>query len=78
MKRPNVILIVTDDQGYYDVGCNGNLYINTPNLDELYNEAIHCEDYHTDPMCAPTRAGILTGKYSMRVGVWSTLNGRQW
>ncbi len=76
MRKPNVIVIVTDDQGYCDVACNGNPYILTPNLDAMYEDAIHCEDYHTDPMCAPTRAGLLTGQYSMRVGVWSTLNGR--
>ncbi len=76
MKKPNVILIVTDDQGYYDVGKNGNTLIHTPNLDKMYDESIRLEDYHTDPMCAPTRASILTGQYSMRVGVWSTLYGR--
>lgn len=76
MSKPNVILIVTDDQGYYDVGRNGNKLIDTPNLDAMYDNSIRLEDYHTDPMCAPTRASILTGQYSMRVGVWSTLNGR--
>ncbi|ONI43310.1 hypothetical protein AN641_01425 [Candidatus Epulonipiscioides gigas] len=73
---PNVIVIVTDDQGYPDVACNGNPYLSTPNLDKMYDRGIHLEDFHTDPMCAPTRAGFLTGQYSMRVGVWSTLNGR--
>ncbi|SHH45859.1 arylsulfatase [Clostridium grantii] len=74
--KPNVILIITDDQGYGDVGCNGNPWLKTPNLDAMHDDSIRLCDYHTDPMCAPTRAAVLTGQYSMRVGVWSTLNGR--
>lgn len=75
-KHPNVILILTDDQGYGDIGCNGNCDINTPFLDEMSKKSIKLTDYHTEPMCAPTRAAILTGQYSMRAGVWSTLNAR--
>ncbi len=74
--KPNVIVLITDDQGYYDVACNGNPYLSTPHLDALHDNGIYLEDYHTEPMCAPTRAGLLTGQNSMRVGVWSTLNGR--
>lgn len=73
--KPNVIVIVTDDQGLGDVGCNNPL-LRTPQLDLLRNESIRLQDFHTEPMCAPTRACLLTGMYSMKAGVWSTLNGR--
>ncbi|MGB0768293.1 MAG: arylsulfatase [Phycisphaeraceae bacterium] len=73
---PNVILIITDDQGYGDVGAHGNTILKTPNLDVLHSESIRLTDYHTDPTCSPTRAALMTGRYSTRVGVWHTINGR--
>jgi len=73
---PNVLLIVTDDQGYGDLGCMGNPYLRTPILDQLYANSMTLSDYHTEPMCSPTRSSLLTGMHSMRAGVWSTLNGR--
>jgi len=76
MKRPNVILLITDDQGYGDLGCYGNPDLRTPNLDRLHAESIRLADYHVDPMCSPTRAALMTGRYSARTGVWSTLRGR--
>ncbi len=76
MKNPNVIVIVTDDQGYGDVACHGNPWIETPHIDAMCNNSVELSDFHTEPMCAPTRAALLTGQYSMRAGVWSTLNGR--
>ena len=75
-RRPNVILVVTDDQGYGDLGCYGNSVLQTPNLDALYAQSVRLEDYHVDPMCAPTRAALMTGRYAARTGVWSTLMGR--
>ncbi|MEM6507734.1 MAG: arylsulfatase, partial [Planctomycetota bacterium] len=74
--RPNVILIITDDQGYGDVGAHGNTILKTPNLDVLHSQSIRLTDYHTDPTCSPTRAALMTGRYSTRVGVWHTINGR--
>jgi len=74
--RPNVIFIITDDQGYGDVGAHGNTILKTPNLDKLYGESIRLTDYHTDPTCSPTRSALMTGRYSTRVGVWHTINGR--
>ena len=64
MNQPNVIVILSDDQGYGDVACHGNPWVKTPNLDKLYSESFRLEDFHTDPMCAPTRASLMTGKYS--------------
>ncbi len=75
-ERPNVILIITDDQGYGDVGAHGNTILKTPNLDKLHIESIRLTDYHTDPTCSPTRAALLTGRYSTRTTVWHTINGR--
>ncbi len=74
--RPNVILILTDDQGYGDVECNGNPYIKTPNYNRLHNEGVYLTDFHTDALSAPTRAALMSGKYSPRTGVWATIKGR--
>ena len=75
--RPNVILIVTDDQGYGDMSCHGNPWLNTLNLDKLHDEGVSLDDYHTDPYCTPTRAALMSGRYSTRVGTWSVTEGRQ-
>ncbi|PAY16909.1 N-acetylgalactosamine-6-sulfatase [Rhodopirellula sp. SM50] len=75
--RPNVILIVTDDQGYGDMSCHGNPWLRTPNLDRLASESVRLEDYHVDPVCTPTRAALMTGRYSSRVGAWTVTQGRQ-
>jgi arylsulfatase A-like enzyme len=75
-RRPNVILVITDDQGYGDLGCHGNPVIQTPNLDELYTQSIRLTDFHVDPTCSPTRSALMTGHYSTRTGVWHTIMGR--
>lgn len=75
--RPNVILIVTDDQGYADMSCHGNPWLKTPNLDRLHAESVCLKDYHVDPLCTPTRAALMTGRYSLRVGAWAVTEGRQ-
>lgn len=73
---PNVILIITDDQGYGDIGAHGHPHIRTPVLDRLHSESIRLTDFHVDPTCSPTRAALLTGRYSTRTGVWHTIMGR--
>ena len=73
---PNVVLIMTDDQGYGDLGAHGNTMIRTPNLDRLHAESIRFTNFHVDPTCSPTRAALLTGRYSTRTGVWHTIMGR--
>ena len=75
-KKPNVILIMTDDQGYGDLGSLGSPYVKTPNLDKFYNESVRFTDFHVDPSCSPTRSALLTGNYSARAGVWHTIGGR--
>ncbi|MFT5733306.1 MAG: arylsulfatase A-like enzyme [Planctomycetota bacterium] len=75
-SRPNVIVVLTDDQGYGDVGAHGNPMIRTPALDQLWGESVRLTDFHVDPTCAPTRAALMTGRYSTRSGVWHTIMGR--
>ena len=73
--RPNVIVVITDDQGYGDLGCHGNPIIKTPAIDAFYKESVRLTDFHVGPTCAPTRAGLLTGRYANRTGVWHTIGG---
>jgi arylsulfatase A-like enzyme len=75
-KRPNVILIITDDQGYGEIAAHGNPVIKTPNLDALHADSLRLTDFHVDPTCSPTRSAVMTGRYSTRTGVWHTINGR--
>lgn len=74
-EKPNVVLILTDDQGYGDVSAHGNPILKTPHLDRLHSESARLTDFHVDPTCAPTRAALLTGKYPHRVRVWHTIAG---
>ena len=73
---PNVIIVISDDQGYGDLSCHGNPWLKTPNLDRLYAESTRLTDFHVSPTCAPTRAALMTGHYSNRTGVWHTIAGR--
>ena len=75
-EKPNVIVILTDDQGYGDITAHGNPFIQTPALDKLHSESVSFSGFHVDPTCAPTRAALMTGRYSARVGVWMTYMGR--
>ena len=75
-EKPNVVLIMTDDQGYGDLSCHGNPVLKTPNLDQLFSEAVRLTDYHVAPTCSPTRCALLTGHWTNRTGVWHTIAGR--
>ena len=72
---PNVILIITDDQGYGDLNFNGNPNIKTPALDKFANESVRFNNFYVSPVCAPTRSSLMTGRYSLRTGVRDTYNG---
>jgi arylsulfatase A-like enzyme len=76
MRRPNVILVLTDDQGYGDLGCHGNELIKTSNIDRFYGGSARFTNYHVGPTCAPTRAGLMTGHCANSTGVWHTIGGR--
>ncbi|OVE82658.1 N-acetylgalactosamine 6-sulfate sulfatase [bacterium M21] len=75
-KQPNVVLLLTDDQGYGDIGAHGNTMIQTPEMDRLWEQSIRLTNYHVDPTCTPTRAALMSGRYSNRSGVWHTIMGR--
>lgn len=72
---PNIVLIITDDQGWGDLGYHGNPAIQTPHLDELAKESVRFTSFYVSPVCAPTRSSLLTGRYSLRTGVYGTNNG---
>jgi len=74
--RPNIVYVLTDDQGYGDTGFGGNPWIKTPNLDRLWSESTAFTDFHVGPTCAPTRASLMTGRYHNSTGVWHTIGGR--
>lgn len=74
-KKPNVLLIITDDQGYGDLGVHGNQQVQTPNLDRLAAESIRFDRFYVSPLCAPTRASLLTGRYSLRTGAKGVSQG---
>ena len=75
-EKPNVILIMTDDQGYGDLACHGNTILKTPNMDKLHEESVRFTNFHVSPTCAPTRGALMTGLYTNRTGVWHTIGGR--
>jgi len=68
--RPNVLLVLADDMGYGDLGVHGTPHIETPRLDRLAAESVRFERFFVTPLCAPTRAALLTGRYALRTGVW--------
>lgn len=74
-ERPNVILIITDDQGYGDLGVTGNPHVKTPTLDAFAKESVRFNNFYVSPVCAPTRASLMTGRYSLRTGIRDTYNG---
>ncbi len=75
-QRPNVILLMTDDQGYGDIGAHGHPHLITPHMDRLWEHSVRLTQFHVDPTCSPTRSALMTGRYSGRVGVWHTVMGR--
>lgn len=75
IKHPNVVLIMTDDQGYGDLAFHGNQLIKTPFIDEFARNSVRLTNFYVSPVCAPTRASLMTGRYSLRTGVRDTYNG---
>ncbi|RIW17503.1 N-acetylgalactosamine 6-sulfate sulfatase [Algoriphagus lacus] len=73
--KPNIILILTDDQGWGDLSISGNSALSTPNLDLLARSGVSFERFYVSPVCSPTRAELLTGRYHFRSGVYSTSQG---
>jgi len=75
--RPNVLVIVSDDQGYGDLSLHGNTRLPTPHLDQLGTNSIRFDRFYVSPLCAPTRASLLTGRYSLRTGTQGVSRGQE-
>ncbi len=75
-ERPNVLLVITDDQGFGDLGAHGNPRVRTPNLDAFTKQSAWLKNFHVSPVCSPTRSALLTGQYNYRTGVVDTFIGR--
>src|SRR5262245_37741201 len=70
-RRPNVVMFLVDDMGWMDCGAYGSKYYETPNMDRFAGRAMRFTDAYAQPLCSPTRASLLTGKYSARHGITS-------
>ncbi len=75
--KPNVLLILTDDQGWGDINSHGNDTISTPNLNKLASQSFRFDRFYVSPVCAPTRASLLTGRYHLRTGVHGVTGRRE-
>lgn len=75
-ERPNIILVMTDDQGYGPVGRHGHPWIRTPHLDRLHDQSTRFKRFLVSPTCSPTRAAIMTGRHPMKDGITHTINER--
>jgi len=76
-SRPNIILVMTDDQGMGDLSCMGNEVLKTPHIDQFYEESTRFSEFHVSPTCAPTRSAIMSGRYPFHVGVTHTIRQRE-
>ena len=75
VEHPNVIVILTDDQGWGDLSLNGNVSVETPHIDQLASDGARFQHFFVSPVCSPTRAEFLTGRHHVRCGVYSTSEG---
>src|SRR3954447_11192766 len=75
-KRPNVIVFLTDDNGYGDLACHGHPFLKTPNFDRLHAESVRLTDFHVTPMCSPTRGQLMSGMDAWHNGASSVSAGR--
>ncbi|MEZ6134169.1 MAG: arylsulfatase [Pirellulaceae bacterium] len=76
-SKPNIILVMTDDQGMGDLSCMGNEVLHTPNLDRFHDLSTRFTDFHVSPTCAPTRSAIFSGRHEFRNGVTHTIKERE-
>ncbi len=73
---PNVLIVITDDQGYGDLGAHGNPVLKTPHLDAFTKQSAHLKRFHVCPVCSPTRSSLMTGQYHYRTGIVDTFRGQ--
>jgi arylsulfatase len=76
-RRPNIIYVMTDDQGYGDIAAHGNPVVRTPHLDRLHAQSVRFTEFHASPTCSPTRAALMTGRHEFRSGVTHTILERE-
>lgn len=76
-SKPNILLIITDDQGYGPVGRHGHPWLKTPNLDKLYDQSVRFDRFMASPTCSPTRSALMTGRHPMRNGITHTILERE-
>jgi len=77
MTRPNIIVILVDDQGYGDFSCTGNPIIKTPQMDRMHDEGVRFTDFHVSPTCSPTRCALMSGAHEFKSGVTHTILERE-
>lgn len=77
-ERPNVLLIMTDDLGYGDLALYGNADVSTPHLDDLGKQSVILDPFYSQPVCAPSRAQLMTGRHFLKTGVWGVHGGRDY
>jgi arylsulfatase A-like enzyme len=75
--NPNVLLIITDDQGYGDFSIHGNTHLQTPHIDRLGAEGVRFDRFYVNSFCAPTRAALLTGRWPLRTGCHGVTHNRE-
>ena len=73
--KPNVVVILIDNQGYYELSRNGHQIVQTPRIDKLSREAVNFTDFNAPPFCSPSRAALLTGRHALRAGIHNTVGG---
>jgi arylsulfatase A-like enzyme len=76
-KRPNIVFVLIDDQGYGDLSCHGNPILKTPNMDRLHDEGVRFLDFYVSPTCSPTRSCLMSGKHEFKNGVTHTIMERE-
>jgi hypothetical protein len=76
-RPPNIIVVMTDDQGYGDLAAHGNPILETPHLDRVWRKSVRFTEYHVSPTCSPTRTALLTGRHEFRSGVTHTIHERE-
>ena len=76
-KQPNILFILTDDQGFGDISAHGNPVLKTPNLDKLRSEGRSFSDFHVSPTCSPTRSALMTGRHEFKNGITHTILERE-
>jgi arylsulfatase A-like enzyme len=69
-KQPNIILVLTDDQGYGDLACHGSPWMISPDIDNFHKESVRFTNYHVSPLCTPTRGALYTGRRPLSNGAW--------